>query len=167
MTSLVGSAAKRQSSWDEEEMPISKKRHRSSPVPMDSSAPPSPTSPPRPSHALPASSSPFPDISTDPGFSDRLINELRRVQLRVNNHHRKSDGEQDSQSDHKKEINAFSPSTVRYVCSKVLKDRENEVRTEYDKVLNQKLSEQYDTFVKFVQERVQQQQSTSEPSYYS
>lgn len=76
----------------------------------------------------------------DPGFSERLINELQRVQVRLNNHHRKLDGEQDSQSDHKKDINAFSPSTVRYVCSKVLKDRENEVRTEYDKVLNQKLS---------------------------
>lgn len=37
----------------------------------------------------------------------------------------------------------------------MLKERENQIREEYDRVLNTKLSEQYDAFVKFTYDQIQ------------
>jgi hypothetical protein len=37
----------------------------------------------------------------------------------------------------------------------MLKERESQIREEYDRVLNTKLSEQYDTFVKFTYDQIQ------------
>jgi hypothetical protein len=37
----------------------------------------------------------------------------------------------------------------------MLKERESQIREEYDHVLNTKLSEQYDTFVKFTYDQIQ------------
>jgi hypothetical protein len=54
----------------------------------------------------------------------------------------------------------------------MLKERETEIREEYDRVLTLKLAEQYDAFVKFTQDQLQKRfEANSAPSckiyYYS
>ena len=49
-----------------------------------------------------------------------------------------------------------------------LQDRTNQVREEYDRILQQKLAEQYDAFVKFIDHQIQQRFNESQiPSYLS
>ena len=49
-----------------------------------------------------------------------------------------------------------------------LQERTDQVREEYDRILQQKLSEQYDAFVKFVDHQIQQRFNQSQlPSYLS
>ena len=49
-----------------------------------------------------------------------------------------------------------------------LQERTDQVREEYDRILQQKLSEQYDSFVKFVDQQIQQRFNQSQlPSYLS
>jgi len=54
------------------------------------------------------------------------------------------------------------------ICERLLRDRETQIREEYDKVLCTKLAEQYDTFVKFTFEQIQKKlDNSSAPSYLS
>jgi len=54
------------------------------------------------------------------------------------------------------------------ICEKMCKERTDQVREEYDRILQQKLSEQYDAFVKFVDHQIQQRFNQSQlPSYLS
>jgi hypothetical protein len=41
------------------------------------------------------------------------------------------------------------------ICERMLKERETEIRAEYDRVLSLKLAEQYDAFVKFNHDQLQ------------
>lgn len=41
------------------------------------------------------------------------------------------------------------------ICERMLKERETEIREEYDRVLTLKLAEQYDAFVKFTHDQLQ------------
>ncbi|XP_065315944.1 akirin-2-like isoform X1 [Gordionus sp. m RMFG-2023] len=43
----------------------------------------------------------------------------------------------------------FTLSEVKFICEKLIKEREEIIREEYDKILYSKLSEQYEAFVKF------------------
>jgi len=48
------------------------------------------------------------------------------------------------------------------------KERTDQVRAEYEKILQQKLGEQYDAFVRFIDHQIQQRFQTSAlPSYLS
>ena len=50
----------------------------------------------------------------------------------------------------------------------IFQERTDKVREEYDKILQQKLSEQYDAFVKFIDHQIQQRFNESQlPSYLS
>ena len=54
------------------------------------------------------------------------------------------------------------------LTEKMCKERTDQVREEYDRILQQKLSEQYDAFVKFVDHQIQQRFNQSQlPSYLS
>lgn len=44
---------------------------------------------------------------------------------------------------------------VAIICNRLLRKQENELKQEYDKILNQKLAEQYETFVNFTHEQIQ------------
>ena len=50
--------------------------------------------------------------------------------------------------------NALCPQ-VSLICERMLKERETEIREEYDRVLTLKLAEQYDAFVKFTHDQLQ------------
>ena len=49
----------------------------------------------------------------------------------------------------------FTFKQVGLICERLLRDQENQIREEYDKVLETKLAEQYDTFVKFTYDQIQ------------
>jgi hypothetical protein len=51
------------------------------------------------------------------------------------------------------------------LCERLLKEREIAIRSEYDQVLTAKLAEQYDAFVKFTYDQIQQRfESSAAPS---
>lgn len=61
----------------------------------------------------------------------------------------------------------FSMNQVNQICERLLKEREQTLREHYDKLLSQKLSEQYDAFVKFTHEQIQRKFESSQCSYVS
>lgn len=51
------------------------------------------------------------------------------------------------------------------ICERMLKEQETQIREEYDQILNMKLSEQYDAFVKFTYDQIQKRfESAAAPS---
>lgn len=51
------------------------------------------------------------------------------------------------------------------ICERMLKEQETTIREEYDQILNMKLSEQYDAFVKFTYDQIQKRfESAAAPS---
>jgi len=68
----------------------------------------------------------------------------------------------------KSDKKVFSLKEMTMICEKMCKERTDAVRQEYDKILHQKLSEQYDAFVKFIDHQIQQRFNESQlPSYLS
>lgn len=62
----------------------------------------------------------------------------------------------------------FTFRQVGMICERMLHEREHQIREEYDKVLNNKLAEQYDAFVRFSLDQLQKRFETSAvPSYLS
>ena len=61
----------------------------------------------------------------------------------------------------------FTLKQVTVVCQRMLKEREEQIRGEYDKVLITKLAEQYDAFVKFSHDQVERRLAESAFSYVS
>ncbi|XP_046479946.1 akirin-2 [Neodiprion pinetum] len=67
-----------------------------------------------------------------------------------------------------KEKPLFTFRQVGLICERMLKERETQIREEYDQILNMKLSEQYDAFVKFTYDQIQKRfESAAAPSYLS
>jgi len=67
-----------------------------------------------------------------------------------------------------KEKPIFTLKQMTIICERMCQERTNKVREEYDKILQQKLSEQYDAFVKFVDHQIKQKYNdTPVPSYLS
>lgn len=61
----------------------------------------------------------------------------------------------------------FSMNQVNAICERMLAERETALREQYDKILTQKTSEQYDAFVKFTHEQIQRRFEGSSCSYVS
>jgi hypothetical protein len=62
----------------------------------------------------------------------------------------------------------FTLRQMTLICERMCKERTDQVRDEYDKILHQKLSEQYDAFVKFIDHQIQQRFNEAQlPSYLS
>ena len=60
-----------------------------------------------------------------------------------------------------KEKPVFTLKQMTIICERMCKERTDKVREEYDQILQQKLSEQYDAFVKFIDHQVGQVLFTS------
>merc|ERR1719412_355259 len=56
----------------------------------------------------------------------------------------------------------FTLKQMTLICERMCKERTDAVRQEYDKILHQKLSEQYDAFVKFIDHQIQQRFNESQ-----
>lgn len=61
----------------------------------------------------------------------------------------------------------FSMNQVNAICERMLGERETAIREQYDKILSQKMNEQYDAFVKFTHEQIQRRFESSQCSYVS
>ncbi|XP_050690941.1 akirin-2-like [Eriocheir sinensis] len=107
----------------------------------------SPASPPSP--ASPTSPLPSPSSSASAGGGVAALH----------HHH---------QSSVSKDKPLFTFRQVNLICEQLLRERETNIREEYDKVLASKLAEQYDCFVRFTTDQIQQRLSqTALPSYLS
>lgn len=60
----------------------------------------------------------------------------------------------------------FTFKQVQMICERMLKEREDKLREQYDHVLTTKLAEQYDAFVKFTYDQIQRRYEAA-PSYLS
>ncbi|ROJ29278.1 hypothetical protein DPX16_13722 [Anabarilius grahami] len=54
----------------------------------------------------------------------------------------------------KKDQPLFTLRQVGYLCERLIKDHEEKIREEYEQILNTKLAEQYESFVKFTQDQI-------------
>uniref|UniRef100_A0A8C1QPH8 Akirin 1 n=1 Tax=Cyprinus carpio TaxID=7962 RepID=A0A8C1QPH8_CYPCA len=54
----------------------------------------------------------------------------------------------------KKDQPLFTLRQVGYLCERLIKDHEEKMREEYEQILNTKLAEQYESFVKFTQDQI-------------
>uniref|UniRef100_A0A3B5B0I7 Akirin 1 n=1 Tax=Stegastes partitus TaxID=144197 RepID=A0A3B5B0I7_9TELE len=54
----------------------------------------------------------------------------------------------------RKDQPSFTLKQVSYLCERLLKDHEEKIREEYEQILNTKLAEQYESFVKFTQDQI-------------
>eukprot|EP00095_Tigriopus_kingsejongensis_P009373 maker-scaffold732_size105256-snap-gene-0.21 protein:Tk09373 transcript:maker-scaffold732_size105256-snap-gene-0.21-mRNA-1 annotation:"Akirin-2" len=62
----------------------------------------------------------------------------------------------------------FTLKQMTLICERMCQERTDQVRGEYDRILHQKLGEQYDAFVKFIDHQIQQRFNESQlPSYLS
>ena len=62
----------------------------------------------------------------------------------------------------------FTLKQMTMICERMCDERTSQIREEYDKILQQKLAEQYDAFVKFIDHHIQQRFNGSQlPSYLS
>jgi len=67
-----------------------------------------------------------------------------------------------------KDKQLFTFRQVGLICERLLKEREDSLREIYDELLNAKLVEQYDTFVKFTYDQIQKRfENSAAPSYLS
>lgn len=61
----------------------------------------------------------------------------------------------------------FSVKQVISLCERLWKEREEKLKEEYDKVLSDRLAEQYDSFLKFTQDQIMRKYHQSACSYVS
>ncbi|XP_008311716.1 akirin-2 [Cynoglossus semilaevis] len=67
----------------------------------------------------------------------------------------------------RKEQPLFSLRQVGMICERLLKEREDKIREEYEEILTTKLAEQYDTFVKFTHDQLMRRFGEQPASYVS
>ncbi|XP_053342363.1 akirin-1 [Clarias gariepinus] len=67
----------------------------------------------------------------------------------------------------KKDQPTFTLRQVSYLCERLLKDHEEKIREEYEQILNTKLAEQYESFVKFTQDQIMRRYGARPASYVS
>ncbi|XP_023668789.1 akirin-1 isoform X2 [Paramormyrops kingsleyae] len=67
----------------------------------------------------------------------------------------------------KKDQPSFTLRQVGYLCERLLKDHEEKIREEYEQILNTKLAEQYESFVKFTQDQIMRRYGARPASYVS
>ncbi|KAL6092378.1 hypothetical protein STEG23_016459 [Scotinomys teguina] len=66
----------------------------------------------------------------------------------------------------KKEQPLFTLRQVGMICERLLKEREEKVREEYEEILNTKLAEQYDAFVKFTHDQIMRRYGEQPASFF-
>lgn len=72
-----------------------------------------------------------------------------------------------SASPSRREQPLFTLRQVGMICERLLKEREEKVREEYDEILTTKLAEQYDAFVKFTHDQLMRRFGEQPASYVS
>ncbi|KAI2655092.1 Akirin-1A [Labeo rohita] len=78
-----------------------------------------------------------------------------------------TDIQSSSASSLKKDQPLFTLRQVGYLCERLIKDHEEKMREEYEQILNTKLAEQYESFVKFTQDQIMRRYGARPASYVS
>lgn len=66
-----------------------------------------------------------------------------------------------------KDVPLFTFKQVTMICERMCREQEDKIRENYDKVLNDKLSEQYEAFLKFNHDQLQKRFGNAPMSYVS
>ena len=144
-----------------------------------------------PTTASPSSVAPSPNLASSP-FKDPTVilgplcdhvtsiikNEVHRAHHQQQQQQQQQQPHQQNQQQHHNNhpslpINYDEPTlSVRQtqaICEKIIREREQKLREEYDKILISKLAEQYDTFVKYTHDHIETRynETNSHPSYLS
>uniref|UniRef100_H3ANC6 Akirin 1 n=1 Tax=Latimeria chalumnae TaxID=7897 RepID=H3ANC6_LATCH len=67
----------------------------------------------------------------------------------------------------KRDQPTFTLRQVGVLCERLLKDHEEKIREEYEQILNLKLAEQYESFVKFTHDQIMRRYGARPASYVS
>jgi len=67
----------------------------------------------------------------------------------------------------KRDTPLFTFKQVSHFCERMLKEREDQIREQYDQVLSSKLAEQYEAFLKFNYDQIQRRMQEQPSSYIS
>lgn len=137
----------------------------------------SPTLTSSPSTSTTPTKSVFPDVVSEKFKSENMAANLRaqfkrlqrRKQLQFTCSSDNSEGNSSGgeQSDQRAEKPLFTFTQVGLICERMLREKQSEIREEYDNMLASKLAEQYDTFVKFTYDQIQKNYASVVPSYLS
>uniref|UniRef100_A0A667Z8U0 Akirin-2 n=1 Tax=Myripristis murdjan TaxID=586833 RepID=A0A667Z8U0_9TELE len=159
-----GATLKRTMDFDPLMSPASPKRRRCAPVmsPVGSTS--------SPQKYLRMEPSPFGEVSsrlTTEQILHNIKQEYKRLQKRrhLDSTFQQADGccpysfthsstSTGASSPTRKEQPLFSLRQVGMICERLLKEREEKIREEYDEILTAKLAEQYDAFVKFTHDQL-------------
>lgn len=170
--------------------PSSKRQRRLFPVTVVSSSSPPPVSTTTTTTMTmtnePTEPTTFPDVQpilTTDVLLARIKEEVRRLQRRhqlkpttANPPSDASDEETNSSNEHRQtDQRSVSNSTthlltlkqVNMICARLLQEREETIREEYDRILANKLNEQYEGFVRFTQDQLTRRFSEMQFSYVS
>ncbi|BES99591.1 unnamed protein product [Nesidiocoris tenuis] len=112
------------------------------------------------------------------GIREEIRRLHRRRQLHFNPNHQEAASSDSSDSSNSPSAPFASPNyrdkplftfrQVGMICERMLNERESQLREEYDRILNMKLSEQYDAFVKFSNDQLHRRfELSASPSYLS
>lgn len=107
-------------------------------------------------------------------MAENIKAELKRLQRRKQLHYMMENSDSSGNegpgdtSPSRSEKPLFTFKQVGIICERMIRERESEIREEYDNVLTTKLAEQYDAFVKFTYDQIQKNYSRqTTPSYLS
>ncbi|XP_064595091.1 akirin-2-like [Liolophura sinensis] len=183
-----GATLKRSYEFDPLHSPsqASPKRRRCMPMTL------SPSTPPTKQHQNP---SPFGDVTpkfTSEQIAANISMEIKRMQRRKQLHYPGTSSPPPQQSEGAMAIdslscspssstssffNALSPSKketplftfrqVGMICERMLRERETQIKEDYDRVLTSKLAEQYEAFLKFNHDQIQRRYGDRPSSYVS
>lgn len=83
-------------------------------------------------------------------------------QQHTNHHHQHHNNIQQNQQQP-----LFTIAQTQIICEKIIKDREQKIREEYEKILHQKLAEQHEIYVKYTHDNITKIYNSSNISYLS
>lgn len=164
----------------ESRTPSSKRQRRCFPVTVVSSPSSSSTSTETINDMSFGNSSTFPDVqpilSTD-ALLTRIKEEVRRLQRRNQLKSSMTNETPEDDSESSQSVSSLPQQStnqhlltlkqVNMICARLLKEREDKIREEYDQILSNKLNEQYEGFVRFTQDQLTRRFSELQFSYVS
>jgi len=115
----------------------------------------------------------FPDVQpilTTDVLLTRIKEEVRRLQRRHQLKLPTTTSDLSGDDDHQNPTNQqhlLTLKQVNMICARLLKEREEKIREEYDRILSNKLNEQYEGFVRFTQDQLTRRFSELQFSYVS
>lgn len=175
-----GATLKRTMDFDPLMNPASPKRRRCAPI-MSTTAAHTTSSPQK---YLRMEPSPFGEVVSSRLTTEQILHNIKQEYKRLQKRRHLDSGSQQadgccpvdlhsgpsgscSTSPTRKEQPLFSLRQVGMICERLLKEREEKIREEYNEILTSKLAEQYDAFVKFTHDQLMRRFGEQPASYVS